>query len=92
MNNQRLEYCRKCNKTTIHMGHATNHLLHLLLSVLSAGLWVPIWIITTIRNEFSYACTQDENKIKNSDDISANQGKYYDLGKKLGKFYTKIAL
>lgn len=28
----------------------TNHILHLILSVFSAGLWVPLWIMITIIN------------------------------------------
>lgn len=30
--------------------YKTNHILHLLLSVLSAGLWVPLWILVALNN------------------------------------------
>ena len=30
--------------------HRTNHILHLLLSVLSVGLWTPIWLLVTVSN------------------------------------------
>lgn len=28
----------------------TNHILHLLLSLVTFGLWLPVWIIIAIRN------------------------------------------
>ena len=28
----------------------TNHILNLLMSVLTAGLWLPIWLLVTISN------------------------------------------
>ena len=30
--------------------YKTNHLLHLVLSIITAGLWVPIWILKAIGN------------------------------------------
>lgn len=31
----------------------TNHLLHLVLTILTAGLWAPVWILMTILNSMS---------------------------------------
>lgn len=28
----------------------TNHVLHLLLSIVTSGLWVPVWIIVAAKN------------------------------------------
>lgn len=30
--------------------HPTNHILHLILSVITFGLWIPVWIIVSIVN------------------------------------------
>lgn len=30
--------------TTLVKGHRTNHVLHLILTVLTVGLWLPVWI------------------------------------------------
>lgn len=30
--------------------HKTNHILHLLLSIVTAGLWIPVWIIIAAVN------------------------------------------
>lgn len=29
-------------------GHRPNHLLHLILSVVTLGLWIPVWIVLSI--------------------------------------------
>lgn len=30
--------------------HKTSHLLHLVLSLITAGIWVPVWILVTLSN------------------------------------------
>lgn len=30
--------------------YRTSHLLHLVLSIITAGLWVPVWLLVTISN------------------------------------------
>ena len=30
--------------------YRTSHLLHLVLSIITAGFWVPVWILVTISN------------------------------------------
>lgn len=32
-------------------GHRPNHILHLILTILTAGLWAIVWIILTITNK-----------------------------------------
>ena len=29
-------------------GHRPNHVLHLLLSIVTLGLWIPVWILLSI--------------------------------------------
>jgi hypothetical protein len=29
-------------------GHRPNHILHLLLSLITLGLWLPVWLLLTI--------------------------------------------
>lgn len=40
------------SKTTITIGHGrrTNHLFHLILTILTGGLWGIVWIIVAARN------------------------------------------
>ena len=35
-----------------------NHLLHLVLSILTGGLWLIIWLILTLKSAGNYRCTQ----------------------------------
>lgn len=30
--------------------HKTSHILHLILSIVTGGLWVPIWLLVAISN------------------------------------------
>lgn len=84
MNSQRLEYCRKCQRITIHFGHSTNHLLHLLITFISYGLWIPVWLTTHIRNECSFSCS----KCHELDRVYKSNGEYYNFGKKLALFLS----
>lgn len=54
----RKKYCRKCKARTTHYVQPTSHLLHLILSVLTGGLWVPVWIIITFTNSTQTACAK----------------------------------
>ena len=39
-----------------------NHLLHLILSIITAGLWIPIWLLVAVVNQGSRTVlTVDEN-------------------------------
>ncbi len=40
--------CKACGTKTLHLVPRANHILHLLLSLLSLGLWIPIWFLLAI--------------------------------------------
>lgn len=40
----------------------TSHLLHLVMSVVTAGFWVPIWVIVALINQ--QRCANIDRKIK----------------------------
>jgi hypothetical protein len=46
---QASRYCKRCNRQMLVARAATNHVLHLILSVLSLGFWIPIWILSSIK-------------------------------------------
>lgn len=58
MSNQVMEYCNRCGIKTMHVYPATSHLLHLILSICTFGLWLPIWILASISNDSQKECTQ----------------------------------
>lgn len=37
------------NTATMASGQPPNHVLHLILSLLSCGLWIPVWVIAAAR-------------------------------------------
>lgn len=36
---------RTDNVVVFVKGHRTNHLLHLILSIITLGIWLPIWLL-----------------------------------------------
>ena len=50
-------FCSVCDKQVMVRREGTNHVLHLILSVLTAGLWIIIWILAAIKIG-GWRCTQ----------------------------------
>lgn len=42
---ERRGYCPDCQKHVLYRRTTPNHILHLILSVITAGLWLPVWIM-----------------------------------------------
>ena len=40
--------CRFCKKDTMHIVKSINHGLHLLITIVTLGMYLPIWIILII--------------------------------------------
>lgn len=49
---QLMNYCSKCKKQTLHIKQTPNHILHLLLSLVT-GFWVIVWILVAINTRDS---------------------------------------
>lgn len=45
-----------CKKTTEHVTKNKSHVLHLLLTVISFGIWIPIWVLVLFSDDS--ACSQ----------------------------------
>ena len=58
MSNMVMKNCRKCGKMTMHTQPSTSHILHLLMSIITAGLWIIIWVIVAMSNSTSAQCTE----------------------------------
>lgn len=50
--------CKACHKPTLHVQPGTSHVLHLLLSVVTVGAWVVIWLLMAANNASQVQCTQ----------------------------------
>ena len=42
-------YCRACGRRAAIHRPGTNHVLHLLLTLFSFGLWLPLWVLGSIQ-------------------------------------------
>ena len=50
-------FCKECDKRVVVFRKGTNHILHFLLSLFTLGLWLIVWIGTSIKIG-GWRCTQ----------------------------------
>ena len=50
-------FCPKCKDHVVTQKNTPNHILHLLLSFFTGGLWVVIWLIVIFANLGGWRCT-----------------------------------
>jgi hypothetical protein len=43
-------YCPTCGKQTLHAKEGISNLLHLVLTILTAGLWLLVWIFLAVKS------------------------------------------
>jgi hypothetical protein len=46
-------FCKDCDKNRLFEKQKPNHILHLILTVLTAGFWFVIWILLIVISTFS---------------------------------------
>lgn len=46
---QTSKFCPQCQKQTLWARPGTNHMLHLVMTLITLGFWLPIWLIACIR-------------------------------------------
>ena len=42
-------WCKTCGRQVMIRRKGTNHILHLLLTIFTAGLWIIVWILVSIK-------------------------------------------
>ncbi len=42
-------YCKHCDKKVMLQRPGSNHILHLIFSIITLGIWIPIWILISIQ-------------------------------------------
>jgi len=50
-------YCKGCQQSTLAQRPKVNHILHLLLSVLTAGVWIIVWILVSFLHLGGWKCS-----------------------------------
>ncbi|MBD3261123.1 MAG: hypothetical protein GF334_05480 [Candidatus Altiarchaeales archaeon] len=48
MKKQEMHYCQRCKQATMQESHKVNHMVHLLMSLITAGFWLPVWLFLTL--------------------------------------------
>jgi len=46
---QSQQYCQHCSRQVLAARKTPNHVLHLLLTVITMGFWIPIWVLSSIQ-------------------------------------------
>ena len=57
MSNQVMKKCSECGKPTLHIQPKTSHVFHLLLSLITDGIWVQVWLLIALNNSSQTTCT-----------------------------------
>ena len=50
-------YCKTCKKSTVQIKQKPNHILHLLLSLVTFGIWLIVWFFISLFTSDSPQCT-----------------------------------
>ena len=56
-------YCANCKKQVMTQKNAPNHILHLLLTVFTAGIWLIVWILLIAGHIGGSRCTECGQKV-----------------------------
>ncbi len=56
-------YCAHCKKNVMSTRPTPNHVLHLLLTILTFGLWLFVWACAALWKNDIYRCTQCGSEI-----------------------------
>ncbi len=66
-------YCKNCKKSTVQVKQRANHILHLLLSVVTVGLWLIVWFFIALFTSDTPTCTICGNEVKNNSHRQTNK-------------------
>jgi len=51
-------HCKTCGQKRLFEKEKQNNLLHLILSLVTVGIWLPVWILIAVLGAFKpYRCT-----------------------------------
>lgn len=51
-------YCGQCQSWVKAERKSTNHLLHLIMSLITFGFWIIIWLLVAVDNNRAWTCAQ----------------------------------
>lgn len=56
MTDREIRTCAACQRPTPHLRPSTSHVLHLLLSLITVGVWLPVWLLVAQSNRRQGQC------------------------------------
>ena len=56
-------YCKNCEESRKVERGSTNHVLHLILSIITAGLWLIVWLLISVKIGGWRCSTCGSNKV-----------------------------
>jgi hypothetical protein len=51
-------YCSHCKDNVLALESTPSHGIHLFLTIVTLGMWIPIWIVATICSFGSMRCSK----------------------------------
>ncbi len=58
-------FCKTCKEDVLIRRQGANHVLHLLLTLLTAGLWVIVWLLAAVKVG-GWRCTRCGRRVRRS--------------------------
>lgn len=49
MTDKTQKHCKTCGGKVLAERPGTNHLVHIIMSIITAGLWLPIWLLSAVK-------------------------------------------
>ncbi len=58
MANTKSLICKNCGERTLHINKGVNHVLHLILSIITGGIWLIVWLIISMDSKGEWQCSK----------------------------------
>ena len=46
------KFCRNCTKNVLAVANNPKHVMHFILTILTIGLWIIVWVLATMLKTF----------------------------------------
>ncbi len=90
---QLMEHCRYCGKPTLHLEEKPNHILHLLLTIVTMGVWLIVWVLLGMSSRLSSSTCTVCGSVPPAEAVSAPRppkAGAVSLGRALGRAFGRI--
>jgi len=57
------KYCKACQENVLAVKKEPNHILHLILTILTSGMWLIVWLLVSIFQD-SWRCSKCKKRLQ----------------------------